>query len=197
MVDARYSAGDAAYRCLLGQSVAGSIPALFTMFSLNLYTTHFRKGFDFLTLINQETKYIIMKEQLVSFETAKLAKELGFNWKVRTYYGHACNPHIAYDKEDYSIPVDFNSNDYKGLISAPTQSLLNKWIRDVHKHYIDIRICSIHSHNYGKYSVCNVFDISTGSDNLLLCITHKTYEKALEHGLYCALNLIKAKNMKV
>lgn len=153
--------------------------------------------FDSLTLINQETKYIIMKEQLVSFETAKLAKELGFNWKVRTYYGHACNPHITYDKEDYSIPADFNSDDYKGLISAPTQSLLYKQIRDVHKHYIDIRICSIHSHDYGKYSVCNVFDISTGSDNPLLYITHKTYEKALEHGLYCALNLIKAKDMKV
>ena len=139
-----------------------------------------------------------MKEQLVSFETAKLAKELGFNWKVRTYYGHACNPHIAYDKEDYSIPVDFNNDDnYKGLISAPTQSLLNKWIRDVHKHYIDIRICSIHDHDYGKYCVCRIFDISTGCDNLLLGITHKTYEKALEYGLLWTLNLIKAKDVKV
>lgn len=138
-----------------------------------------------------------MKEQIVSFETAKLAKELGFNWKVRTYYGHVCNPHIAYDKEDYSIPVDFNSDDYKGLISAPTQSLLYKWIRDVHKHYIKIHVCSIVPHDYGKYCVCNIFDISTGSDNLLTCIKHETYEKALEYGLYCALNLIKAKNMKV
>ena len=196
MVDARYSAGDAAYRCLLGQSVAGSIPALFTMFSLNLYATHFRREFDSLTLINQKTKYIIMKEQLVSFETAKLAKELGFNWKVRTYYGHTCNPHIAYDKEDYSIPVDFNNDDnYKGLISAPTQSLLNKWIRDVHKIHIIIR--SIDPHNYGSYCVPNIFDISIGYDNPLLYITHKTYEKALEHGLNCALNLIKAKDMKV
>ena len=79
MVDARYSAGDAAYRCLLGQSVAGSNPTLFTMFLLNLYITHFRQEFDSLTLINQKTKYIIMEEQLVSFETAKLAKEKGFN----------------------------------------------------------------------------------------------------------------------
>lgn len=139
-----------------------------------------------------------MKEQLVSFETAKLAKELGFNWKVRTYYGHACNPHIAYDKEDYSIPVDFNNDDnYKDLISAPTQSLLNKWIRDVHKHYIEINVSSIVPYDYGKYFVRNIFDINTRSDNLLLCIKHGTYEKALEYGLHCALNLIKAKNMKV
>ena len=139
-----------------------------------------------------------MKEQIVSFETAKLAKELGFNWKVRSYYGHTCNPHIAYDKEDYSIPVDFNNdNNYKGLISAPTQSLLNKWIRDVHKHYIRIQVSSIVPHDYDKYFVSNIFDISTGCNNLLLGITHKTYEKALEYGLYCALNLIKAKDVKV
>ena len=32
--------------------------------------------------------------------------------------------------------------------------------------------------------VFNIFDIGTGCDNLLLGITHKTYEKALEYGLH-------------
>jgi hypothetical protein len=41
MVDARYSAGDAAYRCLLGQSVAGSNPALSpTLKSLTIHYIH-------------------------------------------------------------------------------------------------------------------------------------------------------------
>lgn len=129
-------------------------------------------------------------EELVSYKTAILAKEVGFNWKVRTYYGHVCNPHIAYDKEDYSIPVDFNSDNnsanYKDLISAPTQSLLNKWLRDVHKYYIDIFI-----HSDSSYCVRNIFEISIGGDISIIYKNHKTYEEALEYGLYYALNLIK------
>lgn len=125
-------------------------------------------------------------EELVSYKTAILAKEVGFNWKVRTYYGQVCNPHIAYDKEDYSIPVDFNSDNNRGLISAPTQSLLNRWLRDVHKYYIDIFI-----RPDGSYCICNIFNISIGGDNSIMHINHKTYEEALEYGLYYTLNLIK------
>lgn len=129
-------------------------------------------------------------EELVSYKTAILAKEVGFNWKVRRYYGHVYNPHIAYDKEDYSIPVDFNSVDnshnYKDLISAPTQSLLNRWLRDIHKYYIDIFI-----HSDGSYCVRNIFDISSGYDISIPYINYKIYEEALEYGLEYVLNLIK------
>lgn len=81
-----------------------------------------------------------MQEYLISFETAKLAKEKGFNIEVKTYF----------DFKKFGIkPVEFfgklNANDLTkwdddlrqntsaNYISAPTQSLLQKWLREKHK----------------------------------------------------------------
>lgn len=135
-------------------------------------------------------------EELVSYKTAILAKEVGFNWKVRTYYGHVCNPHIAYDKEDYSIPVDFNSDNnsannsanYKDLISAPTQSLLQKFIRETRDVHIEI-----HRNASGYYwSMCKAdggtdlgwSDISGPNDGGVW----SSFEDALENALQLQLS---------
>lgn len=58
-----------------------------------------------------------MKEQLIEVDTAKLANEKGFDW------------------DGYVVVIKHHEGkDYY----LPTQSLLQKWIREVHK--IDIRI---------------------------------------------------------
>ena len=66
-----------------------------------------------------------MKEQLISFKTAKLAKEKGFDVSVDRYYdfiGDTCSNMGM---------INFNVSKSE-LYSAPTQSLLQKWLRENH-----------------------------------------------------------------
>lgn len=64
-----------------------------------------------------------MEDQLVSHEVARLAKELGFDWR--------CNNTIdiktGYESED----VDPELNEDK-VIRQPTQTKLQRWLREVH-----------------------------------------------------------------
>mgnify|MGYP003542497344 CR=1 FL=1 len=154
-----------------------------------------------------------MEEQLISFETAKLAKEKGFNILQHSYYfedgefkENSLKGTNGYYGEEYEFNLsEFNENwndkwltkktgdrcfgcskqkGYLETFSAPTQSLLQKWIREVHKIHIDI-----------TYDI----DEEYGSDYIIIVKTKKemiildnqwTYEEALEKGLYQALKLI-------
>lgn len=63
-----------------------------------------------------------MEEQKVSFETAELARESGFNVKCIGCYN--------LDKMLYPRMDDSNKHDDR--ISAPNQSLLQKWLREAY-----------------------------------------------------------------
>ena len=67
-----------------------------------------------------------MKEELISFETAKLAKEKGYTQEWLDHY--------EYYKEDGSL------HNWKYDYPAPTQSLLQKWLREVHEIHIHIEV---------------------------------------------------------
>ena len=124
-----------------------------------------------------------MKEQLISFDTAKLAKEKGFNIPVYGKYNIA--------KEEIMDICRVDSNNSRNNISAPTQSLLQKWLREKHKIYVTPT--PNFAHGLGDCGIC---------DSEILCYIHKedeyiyccedfyTYEESLEKGLYKALNLI-------
>jgi hypothetical protein len=73
-----------------------------------------------------------MMEQLITFETAKLAKEKGFNEKCGI--GYDLHGNITYATVSYMLNSDKNSKDH---CSAPTQTLLQKWLRDVHDIHIN------------------------------------------------------------
>jgi len=131
-----------------------------------------------------------MKEELITFETAKLAKEKGFDEVTDINY---------YEDYNYKLESNFNGlkhsdgNNY--FISAPTQSLLQKWLRD--KHNIHIQ-CEVRV-TYGEYKKSfvnlyqmNVFTISGDMKNhTTFTGNYNTYEEALEAGLVEALKLIK------
>ena len=127
-----------------------------------------------------------MEEVLVSLETAKLAKEKGFN----QFY---CNTHynkidkLIVDTEGY--PNGDRWVEYmKYCISAPTQSLLQKWLREKHNIYI---VCWWYDKEdkfyteLGRKTKEKIF-VQCGNTTLLF----NTYEEALEEGLKHALNLI-------
>jgi len=157
-----------------------------------------------------------MKEELISFDTAKLAKEKGFDWEVNAYY---FDDGIL-NKISYSIQGDFiesieielddlyenknkncvtyritkgeclgcKSKKYSYTFSAPTQSLLQKWLRE--KHNIHIMIRRLHHYltldttGY-SYMIFNKYGAVLSDDN-----NNETYEEALEKALQEALNLI-------
>jgi len=117
-----------------------------------------------------------MKEELVNFDIAVLAKEKGFNATIDTAYsneGHGpYHDSICFNKEAYTL--------------APTQSLLQKWLREVHN--IDIIIEPNQDSNGNKYYCWrgrqNMFSSTIGN-------VANYYEEALEQGLQEGLKLIK------
>jgi len=119
-----------------------------------------------------------MKDELISFETAKLAKEKGFDLKVVDYFSENSNRWGG-------IYQNWNNKDHEqfGFTSAPTQSLLQRWLREKHKMLIVIEY-------YGGYYRCE-FPIMDSEyyyiERAEIC---ETYEQALEKGLYEALKLI-------
>jgi hypothetical protein len=110
-----------------------------------------------------------MKEELITLATAKLAKEKGF-----TDF-HAPIPSLIFEEK------------YR-----PTQSLLQKWLREVHSIAVFPlpEICSGSQERWGiqyakfehNHTQNNRFEL----DGLL-----STYEEALETGLQEALELIQ------
>ena len=106
-----------------------------------------------------------MKEQLILFETAKLAKEKGF----------------------------LNSIHYDGMggyFTNTTQSLLQKWLRE--EHNIEVWVTPTHL-SYINNKLYKV-EIEYFNGKRIHCFKHdefKTYEEALEKGLQEALKLIK------
>lgn len=121
-----------------------------------------------------------MEEQLISFETAISAKEKGFfNGGLRDYYDIKGN--LIY-KDNHNKFISYD-------ISAPTQSLLQKWLRERHKIYILVYVMedsdgSIYF-DYGLKQIVNWLSDKSCEPNMF-----KTYEEALEFGLKEALKLI-------
>lgn len=62
-----------------------------------------------------------MKEQIISFETAKLAKGKGFNLPTKAYYGKTGNLHYPQIQKGL---VNWNKSE---SYSAPTKSQLEEW----------------------------------------------------------------------
>lgn len=126
-----------------------------------------------------------MQEPLISFETAKLAREKGFN--------EMCFK--QYDKEGslsrISREIDVAIDPYEYLMYARkkhyptlTQSLLQKWLRD--KHCIHVKMIWVDT-----LSDIYVYHISTTNNAIRPdSIFYHSYEEALEMGLQEALKLI-------
>ena len=127
-----------------------------------------------------------MEEQLISFETAKLAKEKGL-------------PQDNFYFEDYEARVPFygldnelnkGDEDRFGQCKSISQSLLQKWLREKY----DIDICIIKEvsiYLFVSYNVlisdsCN----SKYRDLIDLQVSYTSYEEALEFALLRALKLI-------
>ena len=164
-----------------------------------------------------------MKEQLVSFETAKLAKEKGFDLETSKFYlsdktlitafedskGNEAEYYFDADsflenwnRKGWLVTKECNmgfgvtegKNGYMQGFSAPTQSLLQKWLREKYKihlviiptveGYFTYKLLDIHCDPENKIETSPYSDVcSTDFD---------TYEQALEAGMQKALMAINA-----
>lgn len=87
----------------------------------------------------------MITEDYVSFETAKLLKEKGFNWECRTFWKkwngkitlcHCTSAH-AFEFCYNSMLENYNDEEETN-IAAPTLQMAMKWLREVHHIIIDI-----------------------------------------------------------
>ena len=125
-----------------------------------------------------------MKEQLISFETAKLAKEKGFPQEPNRLK----IPYYNYKGEFKGDVTDFlrkylreeDTSDVES-VSAPTQSMLAKWLREKH----NIHLIAYKNINIDGYDWCYIT-----TDGITNINSYKTYEEAYEIGLQVALKLI-------
>ena len=153
-----------------------------------------------------------MQEKIVKFKTAKLARKKGFypsSYEIKNvpedfYYEVSDSRRYVYahlngnNKNEVELVLPFvfkeQNLDYIYLCDAPTQSLLQKWLREVHNVYVVSRpsntddglkkskfVSEIYFNHrmrglYGQHNVVDYFS---------------SYEEALEKGLQEALKLIK------
>ena len=132
-----------------------------------------------------------MEDTRVTFETAKLAKEKGFdalcydafNSMENLYSNGWCE--YLYDNK---VEIPFRSGVLESQdILAPTQSLLTKWLRKEYSIHVTSQIGNL------DFISTYHYDIRYISKNKFMCKvkgSYKTYEEALEAGLQEALKLI-------
>jgi hypothetical protein len=172
-----------------------------------------------------------MKEQLITLETAKLAKEKGYNpfkldeklnqaiisngthhyintrdIRTTSYYFYKeddgkveCHEmrtgemSSRYGRFDTVVEHYFGKETNSNYYHAPTQSLLQKWLRDVHK-IIVLPNRDVHKNYKGYYYHTMTHYVEADKPIIVTEEDWKnfdTYEAALEAGLLKALKLIE------
>ena len=137
----------------------------------------------------------MIEEQFVSFDTAKMLKEAGFDVPCECYYSWFngkpikgyCDGKVNHNR-DKSEDAD---------ISRPTLALAARWLREVHGIHVapnifmdsanDVDGNTVDEWNFWSYDLFdNSGRIIEESDN-----RYDNYEEALEAGLLEAIKLIK------
>ncbi|MBQ2174913.1 MAG: hypothetical protein II453_07590 [Alphaproteobacteria bacterium] len=133
----------------------------------------------------------IITEDYVSFETAKVLKEKGFDVPVRTFYNHKYRG----DKvSDGTALINYNADPEDGsvLCSAPTLQMACKYLREKYDLHIIAYPFKTDNPTSVRHYCCRVYK----TFNLLGCEkygneTLSSYEEAVEAAIkYCLTNLI-------
>ncbi len=132
----------------------------------------------------------MIKEDYISFETAKLLKEKGFYadtdhdmWYVVEKFSTGCH----WNSCTYKVGDITREYDEKYCIAMPTLQMVMKWMREVYNICIsvDVKIGG------GKYYVCISSTENGLSYGVLEDEVWDTFEEACEESIkYCLENLI-------
>lgn len=125
-----------------------------------------------------------MEEQLIEFKTAELAKEKGFDIRSNKSYYAA---HNVVDNTNYVLMWTGNKRFKTHLGDAPTQSLLQKWLRENEKLKWSILVYIVpYFSPKPRQEQCFIWRRGA----LITLKPKSSYEEALEEGLQEALKLV-------
>jgi len=148
-----------------------------------------------------------MQEQIVSLKVAELAKEKGFNIDVINYYNKKGQLDCT-EEYDTDRLVKTNWNDGLGSYptlaedvkySAPSQSLLQKWIRETRGVHIQI-YRNASGYYWGMCKADSGTDLGWSGDvgvKVRYQLERDTYEEALEIALQVQLSYDLPENTNV
>ena len=133
----------------------------------------------------------MITEDYVSFETAKLLKEKGFD----------CICVKCYDFDGSLVSVepncyaDDNNVDWSRWTNAPTLAIAMKWLRDIHRLVINIEYIDFLEHGeVWSYEILNRDTFQTFTKKCE-SFTEHSYEQSCEAAIkYCLENLIGDEN---
>jgi len=129
-----------------------------------------------------------MEDQLVLFDTAKLAKDKGFNVRCNNCFlrGEAIVNGIL--NKTYGEPLD-------DILERPTQSLLQRWLREIHR--VDVTVITEWKEGKRFYRVGvsyvseeNKIEIWFSREEDGRIKNYTSFENALEEGLQEGLKKI-------
>ena len=133
----------------------------------------------------------MIEESYVSFETAKMLKEAGFDIP--------CNSNYMGNKFGWNELQRVNFNASETTYSRPTQALAAKWLRETHGIYVSSKIIVHPRHDRYSREVADsritwgylIIPLNRRDPWIGSLEEYKSYEKALEAGLQEAIKLIK------
>lgn len=119
-----------------------------------------------------------MKDEIVTFKIAKLARKKGLDFELDL--GGNCN---CYRKDGELTPYHVHTQypDRKEYLYAPTQSFLQKWLREKHGLILWVAYTGVVGIKWSYY-IHGRLGVFVGN----------SYEECLEAGLLDALKLIKS-----
>ena len=121
----------------------------------------------------------MIEEQFVSFETAKLLKEAGFDEVCRSAYYATGNSAVMHERNSMLSP---------GYVSRPTQALAARWLREVY----NVAIYSLYDDDMEQwFYVVDAFTKNPVINGFQSGSEYDDYESAFEDGLREAIKLIK------
>lgn len=129
---------------------------------------------------------VMIEEQYVSLDTAKLLKEAGFEANLKTRY-------VEEEKDEWAFwdsgtkRSDYNYFD--DTIACPTQALAARWLREA-RHYVICAWLAIEEKKW-FYAYGDTDDMFLTYDYAISDAIYDTYEEAMEAGIVKCLKLIK------
>lgn len=125
-----------------------------------------------------------MKEEIINHETGILAKRAGFDWPTNAAYVDLREFRGKNELTEFATANNHNKKPHR--VSIPTQSHLQRWLRD--RHRINF---SIEYDHYTTYYTINFEHVDrTGVFCSFYVDRDTSYESVLEKGLQYALKYL-------
>lgn len=139
----------------------------------------------------------MITEDYVLFETAKCLKEKGFDVPVKNYYSLYTEDAKYNLQKKYGAKKNWNS--FALAVSRPSQSLVMKWLREVHHLFIGVEPRLSFTDYY--WITANIYRVRKKNSlyhaepvddySCVACCDGDSFEEACEAGIkYCIENLI-------